>query len=118
MLKLYTASFTLFLSCTLLRYISGLIKWAFLFQLMPRGRMYRFPPGRNVGDVTMPGVGGGMLPVPYNMGGMLPREAAMGQPMPITALASALANAPADQQRTVSFCADFRILSLVSYKGM
>ncbi|KAL8094619.1 polyadenylate-binding protein 2-like [Apium graveolens] len=70
-------------------------------QLMPRGRMYRFPPGRNVGDVAMPGVGGGMLPVPYNMGGMLPRDAAMGQPMPITALASALANAPADQQRTM-----------------
>lgn len=70
-------------------------------QLMPRGRMYRFPPGRNVGDVAMPGVGGGMLPVPYNMGGMLPRDAAMGQPMPITALASALANAPAEQQRTM-----------------
>ncbi|KAK1395814.1 putative polyadenylate-binding protein 8-like [Heracleum sosnowskyi] len=70
-------------------------------QLMPRGRMYRFPPGRNVGDVTMPGVGGSMLPVPYNMGGMLPRDAAMGQPMPITALASALANAPSDQQRTM-----------------
>lgn len=74
------------------------------FQLMPRGRMYRFPPGRNVGDVAMPGVGGSMLPVPYNMGGMLPRDAAMGQPMPITALASALANAPSDQQRTVSVC--------------
>ncbi|KAL8145195.1 polyadenylate-binding protein 8-like [Apium graveolens] len=70
-------------------------------QLMPRGRMYRFPPGRNVGDVAMPGVGGSMLPVPYNMGGMLPRDAAMGQPMPITALASALANAPSDQQRTM-----------------
>ncbi|KAL1817754.1 hypothetical protein ACET3Z_020328 [Daucus carota] len=70
-------------------------------QLMPRGRMYRFPPGRNVGDVTMPGVGGSMLPVPYNMGGMLPRDSAMGQPMPITALASALANAPSDQQRTM-----------------
>lgn len=70
-------------------------------QLMPRGRMYRFPPGRNVGDVAMPGVGGGMLPVPYNMGGMLPRDAAVGQPMPITALASALANAPAEQQRTM-----------------
>lgn len=67
--------------------------------------MYRFPPGRNVGDVTMPGVGGSMLPVPYNMGGMLPRDSAMGQPMPITALASALANAPSDQQRTVSFFA-------------
>lgn len=69
--------------------------------MMPRGRMYRFPPGRNMADVTMSG-GGGVLPVPYGMGGMLPRDAAPPQPMPITALASALANAPADQQRTVS----------------
>ena len=68
---------------------------------MPRGRMYRFPPGRNVTDVTMPGVGGGVLPIPYEIGGALPREA-VTYPMPITALASALANAPADQQRTVS----------------
>lgn len=70
-------------------------------QMIPRGRMYRFPPGRNIADMTMPGVGGGMLPVPYDMAGMLPRDAAIGQPMPITALASALANAPADQQRTM-----------------
>ncbi|XP_063946863.1 polyadenylate-binding protein 8 isoform X3 [Daucus carota subsp. sativus] len=69
-------------------------------QMMPRGRMYRFPPGRNVTDVTMPGVGGGVLPIPYEIGGALPREA-VTYPMPITALASALANAPADQQRTM-----------------
>ncbi|KAK1405757.1 putative polyadenylate-binding protein 8-like [Heracleum sosnowskyi] len=67
-------------------------------QMMPRGRMYRFPPGRNMAE--MPG-GGGVLPVPYGIGGMLPRDAAPSQPMPITALASALANAPADQQRTM-----------------
>lgn len=70
-------------------------------QMIPRARMYRYPPGRNVPDVTIPGVAGGMLPVPYDMGAMLPRDAAMAQPMPITALASALANAPADQQRTM-----------------
>nr|GEU40584.1 polyadenylate-binding protein 2-like [Tanacetum cinerariifolium] len=69
-------------------------------QMVPRGRMYRGYPGRNVGDGNM---GTGMLPVPYDMGGMLPRDAAaaMQQPMPITALASALANAPPEQQRTM-----------------
>lgn len=64
--------------------------------------MYRYPPGRNVQDMPLPGVGGGMLSVPYDMGGMLPRDAAAPQPMPITALASALANATPEQQRTVS----------------
>ncbi|XP_011074396.1 polyadenylate-binding protein 8-like [Sesamum indicum] len=70
-------------------------------QMLPRGRMYRFPPGRNVPDVPIPGVAGGMLSVPYDMGGMLPRDAAIPQPMPITALASALANATPEQQRTM-----------------
>jgi polyadenylate-binding protein len=71
-------------------------------QMLPRGRMYRYPPGRNVLDVPMPGVGGGMLSVPHDMGGMLPRDAPIGQPIPVTALASALANASPEQQRTVS----------------
>lgn len=63
--------------------------------------MYRFPPGRNVPDVPM--TGGGMFSVPYDMTGMLPRDAAaIPQPMPVTALASALANATPEQQRTVS----------------
>nr|GMC56156.1 polyadenylate-binding protein 2-like [Ipomoea batatas] len=70
-------------------------------QMLPRGRMYRFPPGRNVPEVPVPGVAGGMLSVPYDMGGILPRDATMGQPVPITALASALANAPPEQQRTM-----------------
>ncbi|KAL2537887.1 Polyadenylate-binding protein 8 [Forsythia ovata] len=70
-------------------------------QMVPRGRMYRYPPGRNVPDVPMPGAGGGMLSVPYDMGGMLPRDAAIPQPMPITALASALANSTPEQQRTM-----------------
>nr|GEW73629.1 polyadenylate-binding protein 2-like [Tanacetum cinerariifolium] len=71
--------------------------------MLPSGRMYRGYPGRNMGDRNM---GTGMLPVPYDMGGnrgMLPRDvgaAAMQQPMPITALAFALANAPREQQRT------------------
>nr|GMD89143.1 polyadenylate-binding protein 2-like [Ipomoea batatas] len=65
--------------------------------MLPRGRMYRYPGGRNVSDGPMPGVGG-MVSLPYDMGGMLPRDAA---PVPITALASALANAPPEQQRTM-----------------
>lgn len=62
-------------------------------QMFPRGgRMFRYP-GRNAPDSNMP-----VLPVPYDLGGgMFPREAAM----PITALASSLANAPPDQQRTM-----------------
>lgn len=75
--------------------------------------MYRYP-GRNMGDGNMGGGGGGMLPVPYDMGGILPRGGGGGgdgaatggiqqqPPVPITALASALANAPPEQQRTVS----------------
>ncbi|CAK9179213.1 unnamed protein product [Ilex paraguariensis] len=51
--------------------------------------------------LPMPGIAGSMLSVPYDMGGMVPRDAAMGQPMPITALASALANVPVEQQRTM-----------------
>lgn len=69
-------------------------------QMLPRGRMFRYPPGRSVSDVRMPGVAGGILS-PYDMGGMLPREGTMGQPMPTTALASALANATPEQQRTM-----------------
>ncbi|XP_034675559.1 polyadenylate-binding protein 8-like isoform X1 [Vitis riparia] len=71
-------------------------------QMLPRGgRVYRYPPGRNMPDVPMPGVAGGMLSIPYDMGGVPLRDAAIGQPMPISALASALANATPDQQRTM-----------------
>lgn len=53
-------------------------------------------------DVQMPGVAGGMLSVPYDIGGVPMRDAGLGQPMPIQALATALANAPTtEQQRTV-----------------
>ncbi|XVF39895.1 hypothetical protein PTKIN_Ptkin01aG0069700 [Pterospermum kingtungense] len=67
--------------------------------ILPRGRMYRYPPGRNMPEVPISSVGGGMLSVPYDMGGMPLRDAGIGQPMPIQALATALANAPPDQQR-------------------
>lgn len=70
--------------------------------MLPRGRVYRYPPGRGLPDVPMPGVAGGMFSVPYDMGGMPMRDATLSQPIPIGALASALANATPDQQRTVS----------------
>ncbi|KAL2504257.1 Polyadenylate-binding protein 8 [Abeliophyllum distichum] len=70
-------------------------------QMLPRGRMYRYPPSRNLQEMPMPGVAGGMLSAPYDVGGMLPRDASIPQPMPITALASALANATPEQQRTM-----------------
>ncbi|OMO56629.1 hypothetical protein CCACVL1_26408 [Corchorus capsularis] len=70
-------------------------------QMLPKGRVYRYPPGRNMPDVPMSGVPGGMLPVPYDMGGMPFRDAAFSQPMTTGALATALANAPPEQQRTL-----------------
>ncbi|XVE49224.1 hypothetical protein DITRI_Ditri01bG0065300 [Diplodiscus trichospermus] len=70
-------------------------------QMLPRGRVYRYPPGRGLPDVSMPNVAGGMLSVPYDMGGMPMRDASLSQPIPIGALASALANATPDQQRTM-----------------
>ncbi|KFK32750.1 poly binding protein [Arabis alpina] len=62
-------------------------------QMMPRGRGYRYPPGRNMPDGPMPG---GMVPVAYDMNGM-----PFGQPMPTGALASSLASATPAQQRTI-----------------
>ncbi|XP_057719106.1 polyadenylate-binding protein 2-like [Arachis stenosperma] len=70
-------------------------------QLLPRGRYMRYPPGgRNMQDVPLPGVAGGMLSVPYDIGG-LPIRDGVGQPVGIQALATALANAPPEQQRTM-----------------
>ena len=72
--------------------------------MVPRGgRVSRYPPGRNMPDV-LPAFGGGMLSVPYDMGGLPLRDAGMSQPIPIGALASALANSSPEQQRTVCFC--------------
>ncbi|XVF36309.1 hypothetical protein REPUB_Repub19eG0047100 [Reevesia pubescens] len=70
-------------------------------QMLPRVRVYCYPPGRNMPEVPMSSVGGGMLSVPYDMGGMSLRDAGIGQPMPIPALATALANAMPEQQRTM-----------------
>lgn len=46
--------------------------------MLPRGRVYRYPPSRNMQTITLPGVAGGAQ-----------------------ALATALANAHPEQQRTV-----------------
>lgn len=70
-----------------------------MFQMIPRGRMYRFPPGRNMPEAPF---SGGMLSVPYDMGGMPMRDPAGGRAMPVPALASSLANATPEEQRTVS----------------
>ncbi|XP_042427375.1 polyadenylate-binding protein 2-like isoform X1 [Zingiber officinale] len=67
-------------------------------QMLPRGRVQRYPPGRNMSDVPMPGVVGGMLS-PYDIGGLPMRDVGLSQPGPIGTLASALANAPPEHQR-------------------
>ena len=72
-------------------------------QMLPKGCVYRYPPSRNMLDVS-PGVPGGMLPVPYDMGGMPFGDAAFSQRMATGALVSALANSTPEQQRTVSVC--------------
>ncbi|KAL2537357.1 Polyadenylate-binding protein 8 [Forsythia ovata] len=67
-------------------------------QMFPRGRAYRNPPGRSLTDLSMQGVAGGM-PVPYEMSTMPMRETGISQPVPVGALASALANASPMEQR-------------------
>ncbi|CAL0313570.1 unnamed protein product [Lupinus luteus] len=66
-------------------------------QMLPRGRVYRYPPpGRGI-----PEVGGGLFSVPYDVNGVPIRDAGLSQQIPIGALASALANASPEQQRTM-----------------
>ncbi|CAI9104631.1 OLC1v1003341C1 [Oldenlandia corymbosa var. corymbosa] len=68
-------------------------------QMLPRGRGFRYPQGRPMPDASMPGVAGGILP--YDMAGMPMREVGVSLPVPIGALASALANASPADQRTM-----------------
>ncbi|KAG8065119.1 hypothetical protein GUJ93_ZPchr0004g40457 [Zizania palustris] len=73
---------------------------SFQQQMLPRGRMYRYPPARNMPDVPqMPGVVGGMIQS-YDMGGFPVRDAGLST-APIGTLTSALANATPEQQRMV-----------------
>ncbi|MBA0555907.1 hypothetical protein Golob_026055 [Gossypium lobatum] len=69
--------------------------------MLPRGQVYRYPPGHNMPEVAPSNVPGGMLSIPYDMGSMPVRDAGSGQPMPVTALATSLANATPEQQRTM-----------------
>ncbi|CAI8618317.1 unnamed protein product [Vicia faba] len=66
--------------------------------MLPRQRVYRYPLGRNnIQDALVQNIAGGMMS--YEMGG-LPLHDVL-PPMPIHALATALANAPSEQQRTM-----------------
>ncbi|KAL5071866.1 hypothetical protein RYX36_022753 [Vicia faba] len=67
-------------------------------QMLPRQRVYRYPSGRNnIQDAPVQNIAGGMMS--YDMGGLPLRDVV--PPMPIHALATALANAPPEQQRTM-----------------
>jgi len=71
-------------------------------------RNFRYTPNaRNTPDVSVPpqGLMGAMLPVPLEIGGVPVASADSGnnQPLPISALSSALASAPPEQQRAVRF---------------
>ncbi|CAN7097734.1 unnamed protein product [Brassica rapa subsp. narinosa] len=70
-------------------------------QMHPRGRMYRYPQ-RDVNP--MPGLTPNMLSVPYDVSGggaHLRDSPAASQPVPIGALATSLANAAPEHQRTM-----------------
>nr|KAJ0215278.1 hypothetical protein LSAT_V11C300114100 [Lactuca sativa] len=63
--------------------------------MVPRRQMYRYSPGRNVGEVPMGSI-------PYDIGnGMQIFEPEMAQLIPIRALASTLANASPTEKRTM-----------------
>ncbi|KAF7002468.1 hypothetical protein CFC21_017956 [Triticum aestivum] len=72
-------------------------------QMVPRGRVYRYPPGpRHMPEVQqMPGVGVGGMVQPYDMGSFPVRDAGVSPAPPIGTLTSALANATPEQQRTI-----------------
>jgi polyadenylate-binding protein len=72
--------------------------------MVPRGRVYRYPPGpvRNMPEgQPMPGVGVGGMIQPYDMGSFPVRDAGLSPAAPMGTLTSNLANATPDQQRTV-----------------
>jgi polyadenylate-binding protein len=77
-------------------------------QMIQRGgnRNFRYTPNaRNTPDASVPpqGIMSAMLPVPLEIGGVPVANADTGvlQPLPISALASALASAPPEQQRAM-----------------
>uniref|UniRef100_A0A7N0UUP2 Polyadenylate-binding protein n=1 Tax=Kalanchoe fedtschenkoi TaxID=63787 RepID=A0A7N0UUP2_KALFE len=68
--------------------------------MFPRGRMVRFPPVRGMNEGQLPGFPGNMFAGPYDMNGTAMRGVSgqQAQPMPVSALITALANAAPDQQ--------------------
>uniref|UniRef100_A0A7N0T425 RRM domain-containing protein n=1 Tax=Kalanchoe fedtschenkoi TaxID=63787 RepID=A0A7N0T425_KALFE len=72
-------------------------------QMFPRGRMVRFPPMGVMHEGQLHGVPGNMLAGPYEMNGTAIRDASgqHAQPMPVSALITALTNASPDQQISV-----------------
>jgi len=70
--------------------------------MLPRGnRVFRYPPGRNVNEIPLSGVAGGMHPLTLDMGGLPLRaaETTISQPISIGASASSLANTTPEQQQ-------------------
>ncbi|KAI3738620.1 hypothetical protein L2E82_28657 [Cichorium intybus] len=101
-------------SCQWSNKVNAQVADALLVQMMPRGRMYRYPRGRNVLDAFMGGIGGGsMVSVSYDIGGMPLRQTGNSQPIPISALASALVNASPTEQRIVCISSLLFTFSLI-----
>ncbi|CAF2114099.1 BnaC08g49200D [Brassica napus] len=82
-------------------------------QMMPRGRGYRYPPGRNMPDGLMPG---GRVPFPYDSNGV-----PLGQHLPAGALASSLASSLAQaspaQQRTLLGESLYPLVDLIEHEN-
>ncbi|KAF2606595.1 hypothetical protein F2Q68_00043415 [Brassica cretica] len=86
-------------------------------QMHPRGRMYRYPQ-RDVNP--MPGLTPNMLSVPYDVSGggaHLRDSPAASQPVPIGALATSLANAAPEHQRTYNIEVVFANVSSNVYRS-
>lgn len=86
-----------------------------IVQMIQRGgnRNFRYTPNaRNTPDATVPpqGIMGAMLPVPIEIGPVTNADSGNNQPLPISALASALASAPPEQQRAVCFLTSLLLL--------
>lgn len=84
-------------------------------QMLPRGRGYRYLPGRNGPDVLVSGYAGG-TPSAYDMGGLPLRDAAMPQPSHDNALTSALANASLEDQRMILGESLYPLVDLIEHE--
>lgn len=70
--------------------------------MFPMARMMRFPPIRGMHESPLHGVpSNNMLAGSYGLNGSVPQEATVRQPIPVSALITALANASPEQQMNV-----------------